>query len=147
MTATAIEVIARAIIIRGADELLVAREIGRDWVFLPGGHVEIGEPTEVALVREIREELGIEAKVTGFVGAVEHTYVDRGQQHHEINLVFTVETIGPTESKEPHLEFDWIPIATVAEVDLRPEPVRAAVRKAAQGELSDSDGPYWSGAR
>ena len=37
--------------------VLVCREDDDDWVMLPGGRVEMGEPTTTALVREIAEEL------------------------------------------------------------------------------------------
>jgi len=43
------------------------------WEF-PGGKVEEGERPEDAIVREIREELGAEIKVTGFLTTVEHDY-------------------------------------------------------------------------
>ena len=43
------------------------------WEF-PGGKVEEGEKPEDAIVREIREELGAEIKVTGFLTTVEHDY-------------------------------------------------------------------------
>ncbi len=43
------------------------------WEF-PGGKVEPGESPETAIVREIREELGADIKVTGFLTTVEHDY-------------------------------------------------------------------------
>ena len=43
------------------------------WEF-PGGKVEPGEKPEDAVVREIKEELGADIIVTGFLTTVEHDY-------------------------------------------------------------------------
>lgn len=43
------------------------------WEF-PGGKVEIGESNEMALKREIREELGIDIKVNSFLVNVTYPY-------------------------------------------------------------------------
>ena len=48
-------------------------ELARKWEF-PGGKVELGETHREALVREIKEELSVEIKVTDFITTVEHEY-------------------------------------------------------------------------
>lgn len=61
-----------------AGRLLVARRpahkhLGGLWEF-PGGKVEAGEEPAVALIREIREELGCEVVPGMRLGAVTHAY-------------------------------------------------------------------------
>jgi 8-oxo-dGTP diphosphatase len=67
-----------ALIERDAKVLLDLRRRGSHlegrWEF-PGGKREIGETDEQALVRELREELGIETEVEGPpIAVVEHAY-------------------------------------------------------------------------
>lgn len=44
------------------------------WVF-PGGYVDRGEPTDLAAVREVREECGLEVAVEGLVGVFSYPEV------------------------------------------------------------------------
>lgn len=123
MTA-AIEIIARAAI-TAERHLLLARKKGAVHTFLPGGHVEFGEPAEAALARELQEELGIAVEIGRFLGAVEHAWDDAQGPNHELNLVFEVTWTGldkpaPVRSAEPHLEFVWQPTDQLAAGDLQP---------------------------
>jgi ADP-ribose pyrophosphatase YjhB (NUDIX family) len=36
--------------------------------YLPGGHIETGEPKEKAVMREVKEETGLDFQITRFVG-------------------------------------------------------------------------------
>lgn len=54
---------------RRGRALMVHRSPQRRWYpdawDLPGGHVEVGEVSSLALVRELHEELGITAELAG----------------------------------------------------------------------------------
>lgn len=138
MSAATTEIIARAVI-RRDGRLLLARQRMKPWSFLPGGHVEPGERVEIALVREITEELGTEAKITGLIGVIEHGYTEDGITHHELNLAFDVD-IADAEpvSQEEHLEFHWLPLDHLAGTDLRPGTLKHVLIAAGKDRA-----PFW----
>nr|WP_225953383.1 NUDIX domain-containing protein [Kibdelosporangium phytohabitans] len=116
--------IARAVI-RRDNRVLLARERSARWFFLPGGHVEPGERVEVALLRELDEELGTGATIERFLALVEYGYVSDGVAHHEVNVVFEVGIADPDPvGQEEHIEFHWLPLDRLADADVRPHPVK-----------------------
>lgn len=119
--------IVRALII-SEEYVLLAREIGADYTFLPGGHVEQGESAEKALIREIEEEIGYDARLINFLGAVEATWKKDEVLNSELNLIFKVSLSSakydkPISSKEPHLEFVWVKRTEAKYYNLLPEPM------------------------
>ncbi|HFK1457591.1 TPA: NUDIX domain-containing protein [Bacillus cereus] len=103
--------IVRAVMIKD-KKLLVAEYIGHHY-FLPGGHVEVGESAENALIRELREELGVNCSIKQFLGVIENKWEDREVLHHEINHIFEIDSQELhidfiPKSKESHLAFHWI---------------------------------------
>lgn len=95
----------------------------------------------MALVRELDEELGIDAEIAGFLGAVEHGCIEDDTTHHEINLVLDV-AITDTEptSQEDHLHFQWLPMNQLAEADVPPGALKQALLAA-----GDDSTPFWHG--
>jgi 8-oxo-dGTP diphosphatase len=73
--------VAVAVIVNKGNQVLIAlrqshQHQGDLWEF-PGGKVDVGEAMEVALVREIKEELGIEIIAPMPLIQIKHEYSDK----------------------------------------------------------------------
>lgn len=55
---------------------------------LPGGTIEFGERGSEAVVREIREELGVDAVELAYLGTVENIFTYLGADGHELVRVY-----------------------------------------------------------
>ena len=126
-----IEILVRGVCIK-KGHLLVCQSKGAANTYLPGGHVEWNERAEVALQREIDEELGVKTGVKEFLGAVEHTFIQKKERHCEINLVFAmvVSSLSPDttpESCEDWIRFKWIPLSELGRMHLEPRPLRKLI--------------------
>lgn len=107
-----------ACIVREGKVLLVKRPYhkkrGGLWEF-PGGKIEGKESPEEALVRELKEELGIEVTVGRELVRIKHAYPDE-----EIELIlFEAHFEGDLSPKEAE-EICWIPIEAIRSLDLCP---------------------------
>src|SRR5207237_9331247 len=78
------------------DGKLVAIRRGNDpfrgMPALPGGFVELGETTVEAVVREVREETGLETQVLRLVGVFSDP--GRDPRGHTVTIAYALETIG-----------------------------------------------------
>lgn len=84
------------------------------WEF-PGGKIELGESPQVALARELNEELGIDATIGELKLACTHSYGDVG-----IVILFYEVNYWKGEPKaQHHLMLEWI---YPQELKLRPIP-------------------------
>ncbi len=83
------------------------------WEF-PGGKIELGESSEVALVRELNEELGIDAVIGRRIAQIRHKYRNGGT----IDLQFFVvnEFTGPLENRIFN-DMRWSPLAELPSYD------------------------------
>lgn len=126
-------------IVRGVcvvdGHVLLCRPKKGGYAYLPGGHIEFGETSRAALVREMREETGLDAAVGDFLGVVESQFEQHGKRHCEISLVYRL-TLGgcplageergasprlpAVAAQEDWIEFAWWPLDRLDEANLLP---------------------------
>lgn len=133
-----IEIISRAFILVD-DKVLLCKQVGRDYCFFPGGHVEFGESAKEALMREIKEETGALIQNFNFIGTVEHNWEANNQKHHEINLVFSGRIKkADFQSREDHIEFVLKDLKSFAKEKVLPMILRDALVKWLKNKQ-----PFW----
>jgi ADP-ribose pyrophosphatase YjhB (NUDIX family) len=114
------------------DHILLLRVEPHDFWFLPGGHVEIGERADVAMLREMREETGLDVRIDRLLWIVENFFTLESRRHHELGFYYLV--TAPVEAapfdlgKEfygieengTQLIFRWHRLDTLANLNLQP---------------------------
>lgn len=111
-----------AAIVRVDDHVLVCREDDDDYVMLPGGRVELGEPSAVSLAREIAEEIGLPAEIGPLVLTSESFYRRDDEDFHEFCLFYAARlgSGARPDGTEPwrlrhdeghELRFSWVRLA------------------------------------
>lgn len=71
-------------------KMLVHRNINSDHYALIGGRVEIGEDSTTTVKREIKEELGKEIEITGYIATIENFFEMKESKYHEIMFIHKV---------------------------------------------------------
>jgi ADP-ribose pyrophosphatase YjhB (NUDIX family) len=97
-----------AVVTNETGEILLQRRWDNgDWG-LPGGAVKLGESAAQAVVREVREETGIEVKPTGIVGIYSDPrhVIERstGEVRQQFSICFTAVPVGKGVKPVPGVE-------------------------------------------
>lgn len=77
---------------------------GGCWEF-PGGKLEKDEPSEAALIRELREEVGLEVSNYRLLGEINHKYSDRTVK---LIIFLVTQFTGKPSCLEGQLAMKWI---------------------------------------
>ena len=110
----------RGIIKNDNDEILIVKRHPKSrtdpemWE-LPGGKVEKGEDFDVALVREIKEETALDAKIGDFCEAVQNDYMHK----RTVQIMMYLKDIeGEVEISDEHTDWMWADIDTLKTLEL-----------------------------
>lgn len=101
---------------------------------LPGGHVELGESSQKAILREMLEETQTKVSIDKTFSVVENFYTDKNSlKTHEISFYYlvkpenfdkikfdnySVNELDKGEEKQHY--FEWLNISSLENVDFRP---------------------------
>ncbi|MGW1157142.1 NUDIX hydrolase [Streptomyces sp. NPDC002519] len=96
---------------------------GRWWVALPGGGRDIGETIGDTVVREVREEAGIEVEVAGLSGIYtdpgHDMRYDDGEVRRQLSPCFRARPVGGRTSSEA-TQVRWADPADLEGLDVHP---------------------------
>ena len=112
-------VTALAFIAQGDSLLLVRQGYGKRYWSLPGGSVEPGESVDRAAIREVKEETGLDVRLTRLVG------VYSKPAECALALCFEAEVVGGAFGKAT----EEIAECRYSPVDNLPEPIREHLRE------------------
>lgn len=111
--------VAAGLIIKESKVLVARRKAGLHmagfWEF-PGGKIEANETPEQCLIRELKEELGIEVKIGPFIGQNTHHYSDKTVRL----MAFQVEHVSGEFELTEHDELKWLNYAELGSVNWAP---------------------------
>jgi ADP-ribose pyrophosphatase YjhB (NUDIX family) len=142
--------VAALIVLNDRVVLVRHRAAGSSYHLLPGGGVDYRETLEHAVVREVREETGLDVSLGRLLFASDT--IDPHGSRHVINLTFAAEIIGGYITDSPQDDrveaVDLVAAESLSTLDLRP-PMAEAIQRVLAGDSIESGylGSLFSEAR
>lgn len=142
---------AKAVILHNGQVLLLqAIWNGGLGYFLPGGGQDPGETLDEAVVREVREETGLNVDVVRLLRVREyigprHPAAKDDAETHRVDVIFLCRPVGEPGALGGHAEddeqigFEWADLTRVPQLDFYP---RALAPMIAGLPAADGDDPY-----
>lgn len=138
-TAATFNYCARAIIEQDGKILIICVN-DAEYYHLPGGHVEIGETSADAVLREIGEEVGFAITLDQLVLVSEQFYTKKDTPNHSLILYYTAKPktrvstdnsvrMEPGRTKMIKNELRWVTRDELPSIDLRPASMKDLIIK------------------
>lgn len=124
---------AAAFVFDGHGRILLlrrAKEPAKGLFGIPGGFIDIGEGAEVAVRREIREEVGIEVTELKYLTSHPNDYNYRGVTYPVCDLMFTAVAVNPeaVQSLDDVAGYEWRGLEQVRDDELAFDSLRVGLR-------------------
>jgi len=123
---------ARAILFNKNKEVAIMTVAKFAYHKIPGGGVEEGEDLKTALEREIKEEAGATAKVTGELGRILETRTEYPLKQESFCFIAEAINIGKPEftdkEKEQGFSVSWMPINEAIKVFEKETPIEYSAK-------------------
>jgi len=122
--------VAGILIING--KVLLQAPKNQDQYAFPGGHVAFGETNAETLIREWREEIGVDIDVSELKWIEESIFLWGGKNVHQIYLSYIVElkdVIASGSYTNDGARLAWLPIDKLNEYELYPGMLKNGLRK------------------
>ena len=120
-------------------KILLHRNVNSGHYALIGGRVEIGESSTDTIKREIKEELGKDIKITGYISTIENFFEIKGSKYHEIMFVHKIEFTNEEDQKieytmknvegKDYLQYEWIDLDIIDEYQLLPKAMKDVLKE------------------
>lgn len=104
----------------GGNILLLRRKDNDKWT-MPGGTLEFGESMTDCAIREVREETGLQIRITGLIGTYTDPHIliaySDGEVRQEFTLVYAAEIeSGDLRIDDESKEAAWVPLSSAIEL-------------------------------
>lgn len=123
------------------DDKVLLEKYNKDSYCLPGGYVNIGETSEEAICRELKEELQFDFVLDEFLGVAENFFTNfKGDKTHGIDFYYKASF--KNKSDINNIEYDyieddhgiivkhdlkWFSFDELKDIDLRPKKIKSAI--------------------
>ncbi|MBO5349504.1 MAG: NUDIX hydrolase [Clostridia bacterium] len=130
---------AAAIIIHN-NKVLLHRNTKDTYYALLGGRVKFGENSADAVKREIKEELGKDIEITGYISTIENFFELKNKKYHEIMFIHKAEFINDDDkkiettlkniegNKEKQIQYEWISLEDLDDKIIMPQVIKQVLK-------------------
>ncbi len=121
-------------------KVLLHKNTADTYYALVGGRVQIGESSDDTVRREIKEEIGKDVEINGYMATVENFFEANGKNYHEIMFVHQAEFVNEKDRKivetlkniegnaEKTIQYEWIDIDKIDSYQVRPEVIKKVLK-------------------
>lgn len=128
-------------IIKQDDSILVVTNDDNDFKCLPGGHVELNEDTESAVIREMKEETGLDVEIVDLLCIMQNFFKRKdGKPFHEFAYYYIVkiknnkkiknfEVIENDKGELKKLKFELVKIEDLDKINFKPKKIAKLIKE------------------